>query len=201
MARKLPTEAPPRGASEVSSPGAQVAEGPPQGSSAAESPERRPADPGASDRSSLAAELSLREPFARLEQEVFLSILRTADHLDQGLAELLKPFGLTPTQYNVLRILRGAGARGLACRQLSERMLTHDPDVTRLLDRLERRGLLARRRPSQDRRVILTGITAEGLRLLEQLDAPVADLHRRQLAHLDEEQLRSLLALLERVRG
>jgi DNA-binding MarR family transcriptional regulator len=151
--------------------------------------------------SKLPTQAPRRAPLSDLEQQVFLNVLRTADHLDQGLAELLKPFGLTPTQYNVLRILRGAGARGLACRQLGERMLTHDPDVTRLLDRLERRGLLARRRPSQDRRVILTGITAEGLRLLEQLDTPVADLHRRQLAHLDEEQLRSLLALLERVRG
>jgi DNA-binding MarR family transcriptional regulator len=151
--------------------------------------------------SKLPTQAPRRAPLSDLEQQVFLNVLRTADHLDQGLAELLKPFGLTPTQYNVLRILRGAGARGLACRQLGARMLTHDPDVTRLLDRLERRGLLARRRPSQDRRVILTGITAEGLRLLEQLDAPVADLHRRQLAHLDEEQLRSLLALLERVRG
>jgi DNA-binding MarR family transcriptional regulator len=149
----------------------------------------------------LRAELLLRQPLTNLEQEVFLSLLRTADELDQGLAELLKPFALTPTQYNVLRILRGAGGRGLACHEIGERMLTHDPDVTRLLDRLERRGLLERHREPQDRRVILTAITAEGLRLLEQLDAPVADLHRRQLAHLDEEPLRALLALLERVRG
>ncbi len=146
----------------------------------------------------LPTEAPRRAPLTHLAQQVFLNVLRTADHLDQGLAELLKPFGLTPTQYNVLRILRGAGARGLACRELGERMLTHDPDVTRLLDRLARRGLLARRRPSQDRRVILAAITAEGLRLLEQLDAPVADLHRRQLAHLDADQLRALLALLER---
>jgi DNA-binding MarR family transcriptional regulator len=150
--------------------------------------------------SKLRAQLPQDKPFASLEQEAFLNILRTADHLDQGLAELLKPFGLTPTQYNVLRILRGAGARGLACRELGERMLTHDPDVTRLLDRLERRGLIARRRELHDRRVILTGITAEGLRLLEQLDAPVAELHRRQLGHLDEEQLRALVALLEGAR-
>jgi DNA-binding MarR family transcriptional regulator len=146
-------------------------------------------------------EIQQRKPFASLEQEVFLNILRTADHLDQGLAEVLKPFGLTATQYNVLRILRGAGARGLACRELGERMLTHDPDVTRLLDRLERRGLLARRREQQDRRVILTGITAAGLRLLEQLDAPVAELHRRQLGHLGDERLRALIALLGSARG
>jgi DNA-binding MarR family transcriptional regulator len=152
-------------------------------------------------RGPLAAEVRQRKPFASLEQEVFLNILRTADLLDQGLAEVLKPFALTATQYNVLRILRGAGGRGLACRELGARMLTHDPDVTRLLDRLDRRGLLERRRELEDRRVILTGITAEGRRLLEQLDEPVAELHRRQLGHLGEEQLRTLIDLLEGARG
>jgi DNA-binding MarR family transcriptional regulator len=152
-------------------------------------------------RRSLGAEVDARQPLANLEQEVFLSLLRTADELDQGLAELLKPFALTPTQYNVLRILRGAGGRGLACHEIGERMLTHDPDVTRLLDRLERRGLLERHREPQDRRIITTRIAPAGLTLLATLDAPVADLHLRQLAHLDEEPLRALLALLERVRG
>ena len=149
----------------------------------------------------LQAEVHQRNPFASLEQEVFLNILRTADLLDQGLEEVLKPFALTVTQYNVLRILRGAGERGLACRGIAERMLTHDPDVTRLLDRLERRGLIHRRREVMDRRVINTRITPEGLTLLDQLDAAVMELHRHQLSHLGEEPLRALIDLLEGARG
>ena len=149
----------------------------------------------------LRAEVQQQKPFASLEQEVFLNILRTADLLDQGLEAVLKPFALTATQYNVLRILRGAGERGLACRELGERMLTHDPDVTRLLDRLERRGLIRRRREVQDRRVINTRITPDGLSLLSQLDQSVMELHRRQLGHLGEEQIRTLIDLLEGARG
>jgi len=149
----------------------------------------------------LQAEVHKRKPFASLEQEVFLNILRTADLLDQGLEEVLKPFALTATQYNVLRILRGAGERGLACRELGERMLTHDPDVTRLLDRLERRGLIHRRREVQDRRVITTRITPDGMTLLNQLDTAVTELHRHQLGHLGEEPLRTLIELLEGARG
>jgi DNA-binding MarR family transcriptional regulator len=149
----------------------------------------------------LQADVHQRKPFASLEQEVFLNILRTADLLDQGLEEVLKPFALTATQYNVLRILRGAGERGLACRELGERMLTHDPDVTRLLDRLERRGLIHRRREVQDRRVINTRITPDGMTLLNQLDEAVMELHRRQLGHLGEEPLRNLIDLLEGARG
>jgi len=186
----LAAEVPPRGPAEKLQDTAEQLDVPQRG------PRAEAASPGAST-----AEVHQHKPFTSLEQEAFLKILRTADHLDQGLAELLKPFALTATQYNVLRILRGAGGRGLACRELGERMLTHDPDVTRLLDRLERRGLLERHREQQDRRVILTGITSAGLRLLEQLDAPVTELHRRQLGHLGEEQLRALVALLEGARG
>jgi DNA-binding MarR family transcriptional regulator len=149
----------------------------------------------------LRAEVQQQKPFASLEQEVFLNIQRTADLLDQGLEAVLKPFALTATQYNVLRILRGAGERGLACRELGERMLTHDPDVTRLLDRLERRGLIRRRREVQDRRVINTRITPDGLSLLSQLDQSVMELHRRQLGHLGEEQIRTLIDLLEGASG
>ena len=149
----------------------------------------------------LQAQLHQGKPFASLEQEVFLNILRTADLLDQGLEAVLKPFALTATQYNDLRILRGAGERGLTCRGIGERMITHDPDVTRLLDRLERRGLIHRRREVQDRRVINTRITPEGLTLLDQLDVSVMELHRHQLRHLGEEQLRTLIDLLEGARG
>lgn len=141
-----------------------------------------------------------RQPLASLEQDVFLNLLRAADLLAQGLEAALRPSGLTATQYNVLRILRGAGEPGLACRQIGARMLTHDPDVTRLLDRLERRGLVRRQREVEDRRVITTRITPEGLRLLGELDGTITDLHRRQLGHLGEERLRTLIDLLGAVR-
>jgi len=118
----------------------------------------------------------------------------------RGLAELLKPAGLSATQYNVLRILRGAGRQGLACREVGDRMVTKDPDMTRLLDRLEARGLVARSRERQDRRVITTRITAAGLRLLKDLDRPVAELHERQLGHVPGPRLRTLLDLLETAR-
>ena len=141
-----------------------------------------------------------RRPPRSLEQEVYINVLRTADALLHGVEQTLKPAGLSPTQYNVLRILRGAGPEGLACRQIGERMLTRDPDITRLLDRLEARGLITRERERADRRVVKTRITAEGLRILKGLDEPVAEQHRRQLRHLPARQLRTLARLLEQAR-
>ena len=135
-----------------------------------------------------------------LEAQVFVSLLRTADALARGAEALLKPTGLSATQYNVLRILRGAGTEGLACREVGCRMISRDPDITRLLDRMEARGLIARARGERDRRIVRTRITAEGLRVLEELDAPVQELHRRQLHHLPAKELRQLLRLLERAR-
>lgn len=146
-------------------------------------------------------EITQRKPFRGLEDEAFVNIQRTADALMQGLAATLKPAGLSPTQYNVLRILRGAGPEGLACREIGERMITRDPDVTRLLDRLEERGLVARSRGAEDRRVIFTRITEVGLEILARLDAPIAALHARQLRHLGPERLRTLIGLLEAARG
>lgn len=118
-----------------------------------------------------------------------------------GVAETLKPAGLTPTQYNILRILRGAGAEGLSCKEAAERMVTKDSDVTRLLDRLEQQHLIKRERHGQDRRVVLTFITNKGLGLLERLDDPMRQLHQKQLAHLGKEALTSLIALLTRARA
>lgn len=146
------------------------------------------------------AEIKQQRPFRLREEEAFVNLLRTADVLLQGVVETLKPQGLSPTQYNVLRILRGAEPKGLACREISERMITRDPDVTRLLDRLEDRGLVARTRSRADRRVITTRITDEGLRILEKLEAPIGDLHIRQLGHLKAAQLRTLIELLEQAR-
>jgi DNA-binding MarR family transcriptional regulator len=146
------------------------------------------------------------------EQEAFLAVMRTADALMGDLAELLKPHGISPTQYNALRILRGAGAgccdgghadpaaKGIACREIGGRMITRDPDMTRLLDRLETRGLIARARDSADRRVVTSRITAQGLELLAGLDQPVLDLHRRQLGHLAPRKLAELTELLRDVR-
>jgi DNA-binding MarR family transcriptional regulator len=149
----------------------------------------------------LRTEIEQKPPFASLEQEAMLNLLRTADACLQGLATALKPFGLSHSQYNVLRILRGAGAEGLPCRDIAERMITRDPDVTRLLNRMEARGLVTRSRAPQDRRLVMAHITAEGLRFLEDSEGPVAELIQRLLWPLGEPRLRSLIALLEWVRS
>ncbi len=140
-------------------------------------------------------------PKPQLEQQVFLELLRVADSLVQDAEAILKPLGLSHTQYNVLRILRGAEPAGLACGGIGERMLTHDPDITRLLDRLDSRGLIKREREQEDRRVVRTRITDAGLRLLEQLDAPVSQLHEKQLGHLEPAQLEELKNLLSLMRA
>jgi len=146
-------------------------------------------------------EIKQKKPFRLREEEAFVNVQRTADALLQGLAETLKPAGLSATQYNVLRILRGAEPKGLACREIGERMVTRDPDVTRLLDRLEDRGLVTRTRDRDDRRVIMTRITDDGLRVLGELEAPIADMHTRQLGHLGAAGLRTLIDLLEQARS
>ncbi len=141
-----------------------------------------------------------RKPFECPEEEAFLSIIRTADLLARDVAERFKPFDLSSTQYNVLRILRGtcpAGTSGLACGAIADHMLTRDPDMTRLLDRLEKRGLISRARVERDRRVVRTCITEQGLRVLADLDPVVSDCHRTHLGHLSQTQLRQLIELLE----
>ena len=134
-------------------------------------------------------------------EAAFLNIQRTAEALMWGVMETLKPAGLTPTQYNVLRILRGAGVEGLACREIAERMVNRDPDITRLLDRLEAQKLVRRAREQKDRRVVMTYITPEGLKVLKELDRPMAELHERQLCHLEEQHLEHLTGLLETARA
>lgn len=150
--------------------------------------------------SRIQTEIQQTKPFRTLEEEVFVALQRTADRLLQGVAGTLKQHGLSPTQYNVLRILRGAGSDGLPCGEVAGRMITRDPDITRLLDRLENRGLVLRTRTPSDRRVIITRITEEGLRLLAQLDEPLEKLQISQLAHVPREKLEQLCALLEAVR-
>jgi DNA-binding MarR family transcriptional regulator len=134
------------------------------------------------------------------EEAAFVNLLRTADRLSRGVVPVLKTENLSSTQYNVLRILRGA-PEGLPCGEIANRMITRDPDITRLLDRLEQRGLVSRCRETEDRRTVLTRITPEGLNLLARLDEPVVAAHRRQLGHLGRERLRVLQELLLAARG
>lgn len=147
--------------------------------------------------SGLQRELKQTKPFGSLQEEVFLSALRTADHLLWGEIAVLREADLTFPQYNVLRILRGAGPDGLSCREISDRMVTRDSDITRLLDRLEARRLVARGRDTADRRVIVSRISSEGLALLQTLDAPVDRVHRRQLGHMSPTQLKTVARLLQ----
>jgi DNA-binding MarR family transcriptional regulator len=146
-------------------------------------------------------EIKQRKPFASLEQEAMLSIERTAAVLMHAFADAIKALGITPTQYNVLRILRGAGAEGLCRNEIRDRLVAQVPDVTRLLDRMEEAGLVARERAESDRRLVTTRITRDGLALLKRLDAPVAAAHKRQLGHLSASKLRSLVALLGEARA
>ena len=134
------------------------------------------------------------------EEAAFLDLLRTTDVLSRRLVHVLKTEDLSATQYNVLRILRGA-PEGLACGEIASRMITRDPDVTRLLDRLEKRGLISRWRETKDRRTVMARITPEGLALLSRLDEPVQAAHRKQLGHLGRGRLRTLAKLLSLLRN
>jgi DNA-binding MarR family transcriptional regulator len=149
---------------------------------------------------SLAADIKQRKPFESPEHEAYLNLVRTATVLMRREAELLKSYKLTPAQFNVLRILRGAGAEGLICREIGDRMITYDPDVTKLLDRLEARRLVARERQQADRRAIVARITPDGLRLLQRVDKPMLDLVVGLLGHLGGKKLKTLSALLEGAR-
>jgi DNA-binding MarR family transcriptional regulator len=136
-----------------------------------------------------------------LEEEASLNIVRTADVLMAKVMDVLKPYGLSATQYNVLRILRGAGAAGATCKDMASRMLTRDPDITRLMDRLEKRGLLTRDRAKEDRRFVTTRLTGAGLDMVNELDGPVEQVHRHQMRHMKADRLRCLVGLLEEVRA
>jgi DNA-binding MarR family transcriptional regulator len=139
-------------------------------------------------------------PAMPLQDRLFVALLQAADTLGQQAEQLLKAAGLTGAQYNVLRILRGAEPEGLACSAVGDRMISHDPDMTRLLDRLEKRGLITRERQTDDRRVVKTRITPQALSLLKTLDQPVHDLHKRQFRHMSVARLKILSDLLEEVR-
>jgi DNA-binding MarR family transcriptional regulator len=135
-----------------------------------------------------------------LESLLFVAILAAADALGLEAEQLLKSAGLTSAQYNVLRILRGAEPHGLACRAIADRMISHDPDITRLLDRMEKRGLITRERQTGDRRVVLTRVTSQALAILKSLDQPVHKLHDSQFRHMPAARLKMLASLLEELR-
>jgi DNA-binding MarR family transcriptional regulator len=138
-------------------------------------------------------------PVLPLEDQAFVALLKTADALGQQAEHLLKANDLTAAQYNVLRILRGAEPNGLACSDIGERMISHDPDMTRLLDRMEKRSLITRQRQTDDRRVVKTRITSKGLDFLRRLDQPVRELHKRQFRHIPAARLKALAGLLEQI--
>ncbi len=148
----------------------------------------------------LRTELKQTKPFRSVRHEASLSIQRTAAVLEHAFETWLKPHGITATQYNVLRILRGAGPEGLCRNEIGERLLRRVPDVTRLLDRLEQQGLIVRARTAPDRRYVATTITRRGLKLLDGLDAAVDDFHKQELGHVDQTRLRRLVELLAEVR-
>ncbi|MGB7847765.1 MAG: MarR family transcriptional regulator [Candidatus Acidiferrum sp.] len=142
---------------------------------------------------------SLACPTIHLEDQLFVAILKAADSLSQEADQLIKAAGLTAAQYNVLRILRGAEPDGLPCSGIGERMISRDPDMTRLLDRMESHQLITRERQKADRRVIKTRITPEGLKVLKKLDQPVHDLHKKQFRQMTAARMKQLAELLVEV--
>lgn len=148
----------------------------------------------------LGAATKQTKPFRSLEHALYITLQRLASDLHQESAELFRDVGLSAPQFNILRILRGAGEEGLPCTDISERLITRAPDITRLLDRMEKQGLVTRCRSESDRRVVTARIAEAGLALLARLDAPLAALHRKQFAHLNAEKSAWLLELLEEVR-
>lgn len=144
-------------------------------------------------------ELKKKHPFDSPEQEALLNLLRTSDWIDNRFGRLFRNYGLTSSQYNVLRILRGEG-QPLPSLEIADRMIQVVPAITGLIDRLEKQGFVERRRCSEDRRVVYVEITAKGLTTLKQLDSPVAELHKSLVGHLSRPELKELSRLLEKVR-
>lgn len=150
--------------------------------------------------SRLQREIKQTRPFASKTQEAAIALMRTADMVRRAVATLVEPHGITPQQYNVLRILRGAGERGLPTLEIAERMIEQTPGITRLIDRLETKKLVLRERCATDRRQVFCRITAAGLSMLGRLDTPLQSRERETLAALTEKELAELIALLDRAR-
>lgn len=152
-------------------------------------------------KSALQRELHKKRPFELPEEEAYLNLARTNSLLQGEFARLFKTYGISSPLYNLLRILRGAGQAGLPCQEIAEHMVTRVPDITRLIDRLEEARLARRERSREDRRVVCITITPAGVKLLERLDDPVRQLHRRLLGHLGKAELKELNALLVKARA
>jgi len=148
----------------------------------------------------LLAEIRQNKPFELPEEEAVLNVHRTAEVLGQAMADFLRDYQLSHTQYNVLRILRGAEPDGATCSGIAERMITRDPDITRLLDRMETRMLVARERSREDRRVVITRITAAGLELVGSIDEPLRQFLRARMGSMDRQDLAGLIGQLEQLR-
>lgn len=146
-------------------------------------------------------ELRQEKPFRSLREEALLNIARTEAVVRERIERVLAPHGLSMTQYNVLRILRGAGPQGLCRNDIGQRLISRMPDVTRLLDRMEGAGLVSRVRSTEDRRLVNTTLTRRGRALVDELDADVARAHEAQLGHLSKDELRTLIELLTLVRS
>ena len=145
-------------------------------------------------------EIKQRKPFKSLQEEAALNIVRTAAVLSADFEQIFRPYDLTATQYNVLRILRGADAEGLCRNEVRDRLLTRMPDATRLLDRMEKAGLISRSREQEDRRLVTTRLTRKGRQLVDELDPIVARQHKNRLGHMSDKQLAMLNSLLTQAR-
>jgi DNA-binding MarR family transcriptional regulator len=152
-------------------------------------------------RSTLQDEIRQTVPFSSVQGEALLSIMHTADVVHRRAAKVMEPFGVTPQQYNVLRILRGAGGSGLPTLDIADRMIEQAPGITRMIDRLEAKKLVSRERGAGDRRQVVCRITREGLDLLAKMDAPVAELGASAVGQASEDDLATLIAILDRVRA
>ena len=148
----------------------------------------------------LKSEIAQEGQFSSDEEEALLNVLRTSDCLQRVFQRRTRDWGVTSTQYNVLRILRGAGSQGLTCSAIGDRMIAAEPDITRLLARLKGLKLITQRRDKHDRRVVWTHISAAGLELLGKMDAVIEQIPRDLLGHLDRKDLSELIRLLELAR-
>jgi DNA-binding MarR family transcriptional regulator len=150
--------------------------------------------------SSVGEEIHQTRAFASLEEELLVSLLRTTDVLHERFESIVRPFNISMTQYNVLRILRGAEPTGRTCGEIGERMIAREPDVTRLLERMDKAGLIKRTRDSADRRVVVTRITASGMKLLEQMEPRLREIDGL-LKPMGERKIETTLNLLDQVRA
>lgn len=148
----------------------------------------------------LKSEIEQQRPFSSAEEEAFLNLLRTSDCLERAFQRRTRAWGITATQYNVLRILRGAQPEGLPCAAIGKRLIAAEPDITRLLSRLKALKLIRQRRDRQDRRVVWTQIAESGLALLESMDPAIAQAPHELLGHLSHFELAELIRLLEQAR-